>query len=404
MTPIQTLEVRAADIRRRLGEIGGMAHSDITDEITSELGTLRAEHAANELQQTALKISDAPVTPVETRSSEGLEFRQLIERSNVGEVFHVAVNGGVTSGATAELQKHYNLEVRSVPLAMLITKLPTDAELETRATQAPANVGRGQQSVIPYVFPDSVGVFLGIDQPTVPTGEAVFPVLTTAPTVATPGEGAAATESDGTFEAQILAGKRYQTFYTYSREDRAKFAMMDEALRENLSAGMSSELDKQMVSGAGGLLQGTVLANNNVTAVTTFDDYITNFGYGRVEGRFASMISDVRILMGAGTYKHAGSVYRNTTVDRTALDRLMELVGGIRVSSHVPAEASNKQNSIMRVGMRRDYVQPVWDSITLIPDEISGADEGTVKLTAVGLFNQKLLRTNGFHKQQTQHA
>ena len=227
MTPLATLEVRAADIRRRLGEIGGMAHSDITDEITSELGTLRAEHAANELQQTALKISDGTPTPVETRSSEGMEFRQLIERSNVGEIFHVAVNGGATTGATAELQKHYNLEVRSVPLAMLIRHYPTDTELETRATAAPGNVGRNQQSIIPYVFPDSVGVFLGIDSPTVPTGEAVFPVLTTAPTVATPAESAAATESNGTFTAEVLAAKRYQTFFTYSREDRAKFPMIE---------------------------------------------------------------------------------------------------------------------------------------------------------------------------------
>ena len=153
MTPIQALEVRAADIRRRLGEIGGMAHDEITDEITGELSTLRAEHAANELQQTALKISDAPITPVESRSSEGMEFRQLIERSNVGEIFHVAINGGATTGATAELQKHYGLEVRSVPLAMLITNLPTDAQLETRATAAPSDVGRNQQGILGYVFP-----------------------------------------------------------------------------------------------------------------------------------------------------------------------------------------------------------------------------------------------------------
>ena len=47
MTPLQELEVRAADIRRRFGEIGGMAGDALTEEITAELATLRAEHAAN---------------------------------------------------------------------------------------------------------------------------------------------------------------------------------------------------------------------------------------------------------------------------------------------------------------------------------------------------------------------
>ncbi len=404
MTPLATLEVRAADIRRRLGEIGGMVHSDITEEITSELGTLRAEHAANELQQTALKISDGTPTPVESRNSEGMEFRQLIERSNVGEIFHVAVNGGNTIGATAELQKHYGLEVRSVPLAMLIRHYPTDVELETRATAAPSDVGRNQQGILPYVFPQSVAVFLGLDMPSVPTGDAVFPILTTAPTVGTPAEGATAAESTGTFTAEVLMPKRYQTYFTYSREDRARFTGMDEALRENLSEGMSTELDKQAISGAGGLLTGTILANNNVTTETTFALYRAQFAYGRVDGRYASMVGELKVVMGAATYGHAASQYRSTSDNTDALMALMSITGGVRVSAHVPAVASTRQNAIIRIGMRRDFVQPVWDSVELIPDSITKVDDGEIKVTAVGMFNQKLLRSDGFYKQQTQHA
>ena len=228
--------------------------------------------------------------------------------------------------------------------------------------------------------------------------------MTTAPTVALPAEGAAATISDGTFAAEVLSAKRYQTFFTYSREDRANFAGMDAALRENLSDGMSAELDKQAIAGANGLLQGTVLANHNVTTATTWDLYLSQMVYGRIEGRYANMSSDLRMVVGADTYADMGATYRATESDRTVLDRINDITGGVRVSAHVPATASSRQNAIIRIGMRRDFVQPVWDSVTLIPDEISLADVGSIKVTAVGMFNQKLLRSDGFYKQQIQHS
>ena len=403
MTPLMELEVRASDIRKRLVVIGGMPTGDVTEDVEVELRELRGELTANESQQTAIKVSSTPDTPLETRTSEGRGFRELINRANVGEIFHVALHGGSTTGATAEMQKHFNLEVRSVPLAMLITNLPDDVDLETRATAAPSDVGRNQQSIIPYVFPTSVSAFLALDMPSVPTGDAVFPILTTSPTVVTPAEGTAATISDGTFTSDVLTPGRYQTFFTYSREDRAKFMSMDEALRENLSEGMSNELDKQALTGTNGLMTGTILANNNASAITTFANYIDEFAYGRVDGRYAGTVGDIRVVMGKGSYGHAGTVYRNNSVDRTALDRLMELIAGIRVSAHMPAVASHKQLALVRIGTRRDFVQPVWDSVTIIPDEITMANEGIIKVSAVGLFAQKLLRSDGFHKQQTQH-
>ena len=72
-----------------------------------------------------------------------------------GEIFHVAVHGGVTHGATAELQKAHNLDVRQVPLALLIQDMEG---LETRAASAaPADVQGNQQGILMYVFPQSAG-------------------------------------------------------------------------------------------------------------------------------------------------------------------------------------------------------------------------------------------------------
>ena len=397
MTDYQRLQLRASEIRSRLAELAKSEEPD--NETRSEIETLRTEYVTNETRQSALLIAgDVPV-PIETRT-EDAELQGLITRSNVGELFDDLLNHRNPTGAMAELQQHAGIEGNQVPLAMI------RGELETRAVSpAPSDVGQNQSEIIPYVFPDSAHAFLGIDTPTVAVGESVYPVLTKTLDVRTPAEGADADETTGAFSADVLSPSRIQASFFYSREDRARFRGMDSALRQNLNEGLSDGLDDQILTGANGLLTGTNLDNHNVSTVTTFDDYVSHFGYDRVDGRFASSAADIRIAVGTGTYSHAGKVYRHaTSVDRTALDRLMDITSGVRVSAHVPAVASNKQNSIIRRGMRRDMVAPIWEGITLIPDEITKAKQGQITITAVMLHAVKILRAEGFYKQQTQHA
>ena len=64
------------------------------------------------------------------------------------------------------------------------------------------------------------------------------------------------------------------------------------------------------MSGTNGLLTGTNLANNLAAAITTYDTYVSDFAYGRVDGRYASTAGDIRVVMGAATYALAGSAYR----------------------------------------------------------------------------------------------
>ena len=404
MTALQTLEIRASEIRTRLSAIGGQA--ELTDETRTELDTLKAEYMTNESRQQALKIAgDAPKTPLETTTGEGREFRSLVNGANVGEIFDAALNHAPVDGATAELQKHYGLEPNQVPLALMVRNWPDAGEIEARAvTPAPSDVGQNQASILPWVFPAAAATFLGVDMPTVGTGEQVYPVLTSTVDVGTPAENAAQSETTGAFTAEVLSPARIQASYFYSREDRARFAGMDSALRENLSMGLSDGLDDQILSGTNGLFTGTVLANHAAAAVTTYDGYISDFAFGRVDGRYANTAAAVKAVMGAASYAHAGSVYRNNSVDRTALDRLMEITGGVQVSAHVPAVASNKQNAVIRRGMRRDMVAPVWEGVTIIPDEVTKADRGQIVITAVMLHAVKLIRADGFYKQETQHA
>ena len=173
---------------------------------------------------------------------------ELLTRGNVGEVFDTVLSHGSASGANAEIQAHYGIDANQIPLEMLRRDEDTDG-LRTRAvTPAPSDVGQNQAAIIPWVFPDSVAAFLGVDMPTVGVGEAVYPVLTKAPTVGTPAENAEQAETTGSFSAEILSPARLQASFFWSREDAARFAGMDSALRMALSDGLSDALDKQIVN------------------------------------------------------------------------------------------------------------------------------------------------------------
>ena len=398
MTKKAQLAIELSTKRQRVNELLGLDDGELTTEQRSEMDglTVRLQEIEPELRAAIVAEETAQTVSTGEGTAESRELRAMVDRASVGAIFAAVVEHRATEGPEAELQKHLGLSGNQVPLGMLV---------EHRAvTPAPADVGATQSPIVPGVFPQSASAFLGVDQPTVAVGDAVFPVLTTNASVHTPDEGAAAAESTGSFAGDALVPKRLQSSFRYSREDRARFFNLDAALRDNLSMALGDGLDKQVISGPEGLLTGAKLANHNVDAVTTFDLYLAGLAYSRVDGTYASEAGDLRILVGSAAYGHAGRVYRNASVDRSALDRLLEVTGGVRVSAHVPAAAANKQNTIVRRGMRRDMVAPIWEGVSLIPDEITKAADGEIVITAVMLHAVKILRADGFYKQQIQVA
>ena len=407
MTPLSTAEVRAGEIRIRLSELA--AEADLTPEYRAEMDTLRNEYQDVERRMAALRISEPGQNPVVSATAEGNEYRAMLDRANVGNIFDALLNHQNPAGVEAELQQHLGIAGNQIPLDLLRGKGSGGGGgggMEYRAvTPAPGQVAQNQQPIIPYVFPQSAAAFLGVDMPSVGSGEAVYPVLTGTLDVGTPAENGAQAETTGSFASAVLVPKRLQASFFYSREDRARFAGMDAALRENLSDGLADGLDKEILNGNDGLFNGTNLPNNAQTTDDTFDSYLNNLVWKQVDGRYASMAGDLAMVVGAATYADMGKTYRNTTVDRSALDRLMELVAGVKVSAHVPIPATNRQNVVIRRGMSMTAVAPVWEGVTLIPDEITKAANGQIVITAVMLHAVKVLRTGaGLVKQQTDHS
>ena len=388
--------------RKALGVLLDTAPEERAEDFTAKVEAAKAAITAAQVDLETAAKAEPEVPEHRQDNPAGAELRAMMDGANVGELFDSVLSHGQPQGAMAELQKHLGLQGNQIPIS-LITEF---SKAEERAvTPAPANVGQTQQGIIPYVFPQSAAAFLGVDMPTVGVGEAVFPVLTAELTVGTPAENAEQAETTGAFSATVLSPSRIQASFFYSIEDRARFAGMDSALRENLSAGLQDGLDKAILSGTNGLFTGTNLPNNAQTVNDTFDSYLSNLVWNQIDGRYASMTSELAMVMGAATYKDMGQTYRNASVDRSVLDRVMELVSGVRVSAHVPAPSSNRQDVVIRRGMSTSVVAPIWSGITIIPDQWSKASAGQIVITAVMLYAMQVLRTaGGLIKAGTDHS
>ena len=395
MTDLQRLTLRGSEIRARLAELGGV--DEFSDEQRSELERLRKEYADTERRCQALTIAgDAPKATEGT--PEGRELAALEKRANVGELFDHVLEHRAADGAMREVQEHYGLSGNQVPLSLL----------EHRAvTMAPSDVGQNQAEIIPYVFPQSAAAFIGADMPTIGVGEAVYPVLSSTLSVEALAENAAGTETTGAFTADVLSPSRLQSSFFWSREDRARFAGMDSALRMNLSDGLADGLDRQIIQGVNGLLgtSGLTARTGDAAAEATFTTYRgLIYDSETIDGRYSSMASDIRVLMGTAGYNHSASTYRANNADDSGLDAMMRVSGGVRVSAHVPAPSSNDQAVIVRKGMNRDFVVPVWEGVSLIADEITKAANGQIVVTAVMLYSMKILRAEGFQRRTVKVA
>ena len=405
MTTLQKITLRLSEVRTRLNEISGLEGEALTGEVTAESDTLQTEYKDLETRHRAAITAEPD--PEETRvegDPEVRELAQLTERANVGSILSATFEKRQTDGAAAELQKHYGIGAHQVPLEML--RINRGVE-ERAAATVPASIGDASQAgVITPVFASGDGAFLGIERPTVPVGDAAYPVLSTMPSVKGPFSGSDnAAQTDAEFVATNLSPERLQASFSYRRTDAARFAGLDAALRLALNGGLQEKLDQQAINGTDGLLNGTNLDNNNVNATTTFALYLSGLLYGRIDGRYARTPGDVRMIVGQGTFTHASAAYKGNNSDESGVERLQEKSGGLMVSAHVPDVASSKQNALIRLGMERGAaVQPMWQGVSLIVDEFTRAAYGEIIVHAVLLANFAITRKAQWFKNQTQHA
>ena len=396
MTTAQRLMIRSSEIRQRLNEITGLDGDAFTDEIRQESDTLTTEFRETETKLRGAIAVDASRQSEETEDSEARALRVLVGKASLGEIFEGAVEHRQAEGATAELQTHFGIGHNQVPLELL----RSTREEHRAVTPGATNVGASLSNIVQPVFATGDGAFLGINTPTVETGEAVFPVLTTRPTVGGPhSDSAEVDETTGAFTADMLAPKRLQASFFYKRVDVARFAGMSEALQQALSMGLSEKVDAQIVAQIV-----TDVARVDAAAADSFASYQKRLIYDNIDGRYASEEGGLRYLVGSATLGDMAVLYKSAESPENTPAFIRRQTGGLRVSAHIAAVAGNKQDVIVRRGDRDDGVAPMWQGVTLIPDEVTKAKSGEIVITAVLLAAFKITRAAGFRRIQAQHS
>ena len=386
MTRLQKVQLEQSKTRE---DIAGILDKDErTDADNEMLSTLTKRSQALELDTRAAIVADGDDKTITTQTidTETRELDGLIQRSDVGTIFDAALDGRVTDGATRELQDHFGMNSNHVPLALI----------QRAFTPVPGEIGANQNAIIPAVFPMSSASWAGVDMPTVPVGQSIYTVMDTDTVASDYNAGTSVSETTGAFTANVLEGRRVQASFFYRREDRAKLAGLDSALRQNLSDALSSGIDKYILTKANtGLLEfGTDPTAS--TAEEAFASY-RKVIYAAVDGRYAGDTSGVRILVGPATYAHMASKYRSNTADDSVLDSIMRISGGVRASAHVPDAVSTVQQAVVIRGMEYKHaVAPLWDGVEVITDNVTKAATGEIVLTAVLLMNFKVVRAAGY--------
>ena len=109
---------------------------------------------------------------------------------------------------------------------------------------------------------------------------------------------------------------------------------MSEGLRAALNQGLSEAIDARTVA--------QIVSDVSRTARTT----TSNFAHYKsrltssVDGRFAGMESDVKMLIGAPTLVHGETLYKSSESPESAIDFLRRASGGVKISAFVPGVSS----------------------------------------------------------------
>ena len=409
-TILQKLTIKASEQRQRLNEISGLEGDALTDEIRAEAAALTDEYRDTETKLRAAVAADGDGSEVRAtvEDSEQRERRELRGRVTLADYMGAAVtqgDAGAAVGAAAEYSAAMGC-AGLVPITMLgqtaEDRAAAVADEHRAITPAPgdANVPHAHAPIVPALFDRSVAGFLGIEMPTVGTGIASYPVLSTSLTGGMKAEDADAAETAGAYTVTDADPRRLTGSFRIRKEDTAKLPNLEDSLRENLSMVLSDAFDKQAVEGDGtapnlnGILQQLTDPSVPATGAETFDRYLAALA-SHIDGLFAVDEMGIRGLVGPETYRHmAASLRAGNAADQTFSQYWRSHGGGIRATRRIADAASNIQQAIIRRSNPagdRVAVAPVWMGLELIRDIYSDAPKGQIVVTGCVLVGGVVL-------------
>ena len=391
MTILQKLQVRQSEIREQLNTLLG--NDARTSDQQGELEKLTGEGQKIEPEIRAAIVATPDPQEVVTNTGQP-EHRERIElraRTGLADFLRAAAGGASVSGAAAEYAAACGVPtVGHVPMELFGRSAPQPI-LETRAiTPGPAVKG-ALQPIIPFLFERSAAASLGIEMPSVPSGQVQIPKVGTAPPSDTLAKDGSAPVTAAAVSLVNQAPVRIAGSFEVRVEDLAVMPTLEMALSEAMQGSLSNELDEQTFNGASGELNGLFTQATDVAAASSAETFTTGIARfaALVDGRHAYDLRDLRAVIGSKTFALYAGLFANANKgDVSLFDYLSMHLGSIRVSDRVPAVASTAQKGI--VVLSSSSTPPkihVWDAMQIVRDPYSGAGVGKVTLTATALVS-----------------
>ena len=405
MTPMQTLDIRAGDIRKRLSEIGGMA--ELTDETRSELDKLKVEYSDNDSKRAAMTIAgDAPTAPIETTSSQGRELEELRSQVDFGKYVAAAMSGnGVIDGPEREYNQHLGIADNYFPLALLAGKYEERAKRDGDAEAS-------QGTWLDRVFNDTAAERVGISFRPVAPGVAAFPVTTAGGSPVQRGREEAVSESTYTVAVTDMKPARRSVHGIYSIEDDMRLPGLSDAIERDMRMAMVESVDRAVFNGdtganenvaditgmrTAGITEKTLTQNNKVKADETLKLFLS-----LVDGNHAGMLGDLRVVTSVGAnVLWYGSIHNSAADNQTIAQFLM--ASGLSWLARGSIDTNTANNDFgAYIGLARGIegagIAAVWEQGQLIRDPYTGAAKGEVQLTLNYLWQLAFPRTANFKR------
>ena len=407
MTPLQKLQLEQSEKRQELN--GLLGKDELGDDERGQLETLTTRMGQIEVELRAAIVAEAAETeaaeaehdqgePADPETRERLELRA---KASIGRYVEAALRGRRIVGAEAELAEAAGCLDDGIPIE-LWTRPPEQRETEQRdISPAPGTVGVNLDVFRPAVFAPSVVDKLMVAMPNV--GAAAV------------AKGEEVPEEAAAITVETTTPHRVGASLNLSLEDIASVgqANFESILRQNISLALSDELDDQLLNGAGddanltGFFKRLTDPDAPGAGVEDFDRFLAVAASG-IDGLWATMLSQVSMVVGVDTYTLSTRTFRDRVVgadpgagvalgDVSFADYGASKLAGWWCNSRMPAAASKIQAGIlcrkgrsMRPDPMRLAVAPQWGFVA-IDDIYTGARKGERRFVVSVLVGDLIL-------------
>ena len=397
MTINQKLQIRMSEVRGRLNELASV-EGDMTDENRTEIENLMAEMADLEVKLRAAITADQEAIEIRNDGESGdTALDDLKQRASVSEYLRQAIAGQPLDGPCRELNQELKITaVRGhggghlMPVEQLAMRAAN-----TTTTAADADETQ-RRPIFSRLFARGVMEAMGVRLDSVPVGLIEYPILTDASTPAMTAEDTDVGEPDAAqWNSEVLKPKRLIASWEFTSEAIMTVPGLDAALSSDLQMSMTSQMNKEVITGDGtganvrGLDTAIKFASiTDPTGVVTFNDAV-GFGLSAIDGLHAESEADISVVLGPATYRKVAGIMQASTTE-SAFDVLRRRGTTVVTSAHVAAPASNIQKGYIHAGRdmaRGDSIAAVWPAIELIRDPYTKAASSKTIITAVMLWD-----------------